>query len=434
MATELSSAATSAAAAPLSFAARVRALRDVHEALWRATPAEPPSPGPPFSAEQQRENARGAERLIDEVSEAVLRFPDDDRDRAAWRAALEARVRLFGTRHLGWPQSYQNLLFADDYYAATVAFVREARAFDAGVRAEDVGQALRNVWIGNSLQMLLDLPVRLTPSLFGYSMLYPWTDNLLDDPGVTPAAKAAFGARFGRRLGGEPVEPCSPHERQVFELVARVESEHDRAERSEVYESLLAIHRAQVGSLRQQVRTGVPSTADLVAISVEKGGTSVLADAFLVAPGLAEDEAVFAFGYGVFLQLLDDLQDAEVDRDAGHATVFSTAIARGPLDGLVCRLYGFTDRVVDGARRFAGEAYAARRDLIRRNCRLLLVSAVAESASLFTPAFVRALEERWPFDFASMRRLRRDARQRYERTLATLQRHGSVRSLLELLG
>ena len=39
---------------------------------------------------------------------------------------------------------------------------------------------MRNVWIGNNLQMLLGVPVCLTQGLFAYSMLYPVTDNVLD--------------------------------------------------------------------------------------------------------------------------------------------------------------------------------------------------------------------------------------------------------------
>ncbi|HXY38202.1 MAG TPA: hypothetical protein VEQ10_00945 [Vicinamibacteria bacterium] len=416
----------------MATAAVARLCRE-HEALWAATPEDPPVLGPPVARPRQQQNAREAERLLDEVAAAVLECPEDDEGRLAWRRRLEARVREFGSRQLGWPDGYQDLLFADEYYRATVDFVREARRFDAGVRPDEVGQALRNVWIGNSLQMLLELPVRLSPSLFGYSMLYPWTDNLLDDPGLTQAAKAAFNLRLGARLAGGAVRPEGRHERQVFELVARVESEHERRQRPDVYDSLLAIHRAQVASLRQQQPAAAMGRGPLLAIAVEKGGTSVLADLHLVAPSVGEAEAAFAFGYGVFLQMLDDLQDVRADTEKGHATLFSTAAAQGLLDSLVGRLCRFVDRVTLGSGRFASPEYGPRLDLVRRNCRLLLVGAVAEQERLFSRVFVRSLEERWPFDFASMRQLRREAQRRYRRTLSTLQRRRGVRSLLELV-
>ena len=432
MATAISTPGPRAVAAA-GFEQRVAGLRREHEALWAATPEDTPVLGPRVPRRRQQQNAREAERLLDEVAAAVLECPEDDAGRLAWRRRLEARVREFGGRQLGWPDGYQDLLFADEYYQATVDFVREARAFDPGVRPDAVGQALRNVWIGNSLQMLMGLPVRQSSSLFGYSMLYPWTDNLLDDPRLTRAAKAAFNLRLGARLAGQPAEPQGRHERQVFALVARVESEHDRRRRPDVWDSLLAIHRAQVASLRQQRPTGVLRREELLAIAVEKGGTSVLADLHLVAPAVSEAEAAFAFGYGVFLQMLDDLQDVRGDGEKGHLTLFSAAAAEAPLDALAGRLCRFIDRVTFGSSRFAGPEHGPRLDLVRRNCRLLLVGAIAEQERLFSPAFVRALEERWPFDFASLRRLCREARRRCRRTLVTLRRRRGVRSLLELV-
>ena len=419
--------------AAAGFDERVARLCREHEALWVATPEDAPVLGPPVPRGRQQLNAREAERLLDEVASALLECPEDDAGRRAWRRRLECRVREFGSRQLGWPDGYQDLLFADEYYQATVDFVRQARAFDGGVRPDDVGQALRNVWIGNSLQMLLGLSVRLSPSLFGYSMLYPWTDNLLDDPRLPRAAKAAFNLRLGARLAGQAPAPQGRHERQVFELVARVESEHDRQQRPDVYDSLLAIHRAQVASLRQQRGAGAPAQDELLGIAVAKGGTSVLADIHLVAEAVSQAEAAFAFGYGVFLQMLDDLQDLKADGERGHATLFSTAAGAGPLDALAGRLCRFIDRITLGSSRFHGPEYDQRLDLVRRNCRLLLLGAIAEQERLFSRAFVRVLEERWPFDFASLRQLRREAQRRYRRTLATLQRRRGVRSLLELV-
>lgn len=410
----------------------VRELREAHCALWWDTSCGTPELGPPVPRGQQRDNAREAERLLDDVARALESYPETEEARRLWRDELEGKLRRFGCERLGWPQGYHSLLFADEFFEATRSFVRQARAFEPAVGVDDVGQALRNVWIANSLQMLLELPVRLTPGVFGYSMLYPWTDNYLDHPLVEPAAKAAFNDALARRLAGERCRPASRHQGQVFELVARIEDEHPRAERPAVYESLLAIQRAQVASLRQQAGCG-PYEADLLGLSVEKGGASVLADGYLVAGALTPSEAEFAFGYGVFLQLLDDLQDAPGDLALGHMTVFSQPAGRWPLDRLAARLHRLTSRVVDESARFSEPRYAERLDLIRRNCTLLLVGAVAEHRELFSRGFVSALEERWPVDFASLRRLRRRASRRYRRTLDRLRRSRGVGGLLELV-
>ncbi|MFQ5350651.1 MAG: hypothetical protein ACE5EG_09440, partial [Thermoanaerobaculia bacterium] len=208
-----------------------------------------------------------------------------------------------------------------------------------------------------------------------------------------------------------------------------IDDQYPMASHPEVWCSLRAIHRGQVNSLRQQ--TGPLDGDRLLSISVTKGGASMLADGYLTTGRLARAEADFCFGYGVFLQLLDDLQDARADARAGHATLFSTATP--PLDRLAGRLWRFMRRVVDDGEHFGGRRYAARRDLILRNCSTLLVGAVAEEPGLFSRPFRRALERRWPLGFAAMRRLRRYTDRRLHRTTAEMRRRHGVDSLLDLI-
>ena len=104
--------------------------------------------------------------------------------------------------------------------------------------------------------MLLDRPVELRPGLFAYSMLYPVTDNWLDDPEVSTSAKRSFNERFGRRLAGLPVSPADERDAAVGRLVERIEDEWPRDRFPSVYASLLAIHDGQMRSLAQQGARG----------------------------------------------------------------------------------------------------------------------------------------------------------------------------------
>jgi hypothetical protein len=393
----------------------VRELTDAYLARWRAIPAVMPLLGEAVPRWRQRRNHRLARRLIDTVAGETERYPREQPERARWRDRVRRTVQEFGERNLGWPRGYRDLLFGDEFYQATVDFTRAARAFEPEVRMEDVGQGLRNVWIANSLQMLLDLPVRLSPSIFAYSMLYPYTDNFLDDPQVSAVAKKIFARSLYRRLAGEAVVPGNPRERQVFRLIATIEEEYPRAEYPEVLRSLMAIHVAQTRSLEQQDRGSLTVEA-VETISAEKGGMSVLADGYLVGGKLSRSEADFCFGYGMTLQLLDDLQDVRRDREAGHATLFSRSAE--PLDGITSRLHRFMSSVLDGASRFAEPRYEPVKDLIRRNCTFLLVGAVGDAAELFTPPFLRRVEHRWPFRFAAMEKLRARAQRRYREVAA----------------
>ncbi len=90
--------------------------------------------------------------------------------------------------------------------------------------------------------------------------------------------------------------------------------------------------------------------------------------------------------------------------------------------------------MLEGSSRFAAPEFDDRKDLIHRNCELLLIGALAEAPELFTPAFLRRLETRWPFTFAAMRRLRRYSEQRFREVLEELKRRRRADSLLELVG
>lgn len=411
-----------------------RFARACEEALrrWSETPVRPPEPGPLVGRWAQWRTAREARRLVEALAREIEDCPPAGAEREAWKARMEERIRSFGERHLGWPASYRRLVLGEGFYRASLLFVRRARDFDPAPVAEDLLQALRNVWIANSLQLLLDRPVECTDSLFAYSLLYPVTDNYLDDQAVSAAAKVAFNRLLGARLAGERVRAVDPRQEDAFRLIARIEAAWCREAWPEVWQSLLAIQRGQEWSLLQQ-EAGALDDRQLLALSMAKGAASVWADASLVAGRLDDGTLRFAVGYGFALQLLDDLQDARADRAAGHRTLFSTALERGPLDDLVARLLRYVATVVDDEPRFAAARLAGVRDLIRRNCVTLLVGAVAQDPALCSRRFVRRVERRWPLAFAAQRRLSRRARRRWAEASDVLRGRFGVSSLLELL-
>jgi len=404
------------------FWGQLRELEADYVDLWQSTDDRTPVLDEISTWRRRRDNARAAWGFIDELSVDVEQYPDAKDDRVDWRERLKEKVQRFGEERLGWPTGYRKLVVADEFFDATADFVREARAFEPSIQDADLGQALRNVWIANSIQMLLDLEVAFSPAIFAYSMLYPYTDNYLDDPGVSAESKKSMNRRLERCLQGEDVVPVDARQRDIFRLVGMIEDHTSREELPEVYLGLRAIHRGQVGSLRQQGEGPHPGSEEILRLSVAKGGASVLADGYLVAGEMSHSEIEFCFGYGVFLQLLDDLQDVCADREASHATLFTRCAERGPLDRPTSQLYRFMHRVVDSSERFSSPRYTDLKDLILRNCTFLLVGAVAENPRLFSRRFRRSLERRWPFRFASMRRLRRRASDKLGQAIETLRR------------
>lgn len=63
---------------------------------------------------------------------------------------------------------------------------------------------------------------------------------------------------------------------------------------------------------------------ELKALTFNKGAASVVADGYLVLGRLSADQMDFLIGYGIVLQLADDLQDMTTDANVHHATLFSS--------------------------------------------------------------------------------------------------------------
>jgi hypothetical protein len=221
-----------------------------------------------------------------------------------------------------------------------------AHRFDPNLSAEDIYQAGRNAWTANGLQWLLGMPVQNTPSVFAYSLLYPYTDNYLDDPDISASNKLAFNERFRQRLAGESVAPADAHEQVLFDLVAMIEKQYPRSMYQQVFESLLDIHRAQGRSLSLMRRSAAPGEVDVLGLSFEKGGNFVLADGYLVSGSLDGAQREYTYGPGIFAQLLDDVEDVELDSQAGRLTLYSQPAGHWPLDALANRTIHFGRKVL----------------------------------------------------------------------------------------
>ena len=387
-----------------------------------------------------------------EAIEAILRrWPASPAKRKAWRQALLAAMRRIAQEQMACDAEALNQLLNAEGLEATRQFLRDARTFAPAISDKDLFQALRNVWVTHSVQLLMHSPIALSPAVFGYSMLYPWTDNRLDDLRLGHAAKAEFGDWLTRRLAGEQAPPPDMHCKEVSALVGRIEQLYPRAEFPEVYFSLQAIHAAQMSSLDQQDATRSWDERALLDLSIATGGASVLADACLVRGWLTGDEAGFMFAYGVVLQLMDDLQDFRDDLAHGHMTIFTRQAKLGALDGLTTQLWAFTQIVLESQRgperrHVAGLDHSDRVSrqhagapgslvgLVQENLRMLLLQSVAQSSEFYTAAFISHLEEASPVRFGYLARQEKTLAGKYSKVLASIRRNCKLDSVFEMLG
>ncbi len=386
-----------------------------------------------LTIERQRINECETDRIIDYFENELEVCPEAASERELWRAQILDAIYRFGASVLGLPESHLRILLSKPNIDVTRRFIHRAREFDPTVEIEALFQALRNVWIMNCIKIFFDRESAFSPSIFAYSMLYPYTDNFMDRPDVPREAKAMFSARLAGRLAGEDIKSTGSQESAVFRLVGLIEREFPRGDFPEVYWSLLAIHRAQVNSLLQQGPQLLGDPAEILRISVEKGGSSVLADGYLVTGTLKRDEADFCFGFGVLLQLLDDLQDLRSDLECEHWTIFSQCARDSRLDGVTSRLHRFMDRVLQSARCFSAPRGDLFRELIRRNCAFLLLRALAENQEFYSDGYINTMEAYSPLRFAYLRERSRTVQQRYVRVKKALAERKKLDSIFDVL-
>jgi hypothetical protein len=377
------------------------------KALWEECDTCPSAFEFTYSPREQSAREARLDRFLDAVNSELHHPPRTPSEREATQERITAAFSTLARSALDFEERHLEVLFQRGFSRVGVELAQAARRFDPAISAADIFQASRNAWVMNGLQLLLGLPAELTPAVFAYSLLYPYSDNFLDDSKTTSQAKRTFNTRFRRRLEGDRIRPLNTHEQAVCELVAMIEGQFARPRYPQVFESLLAIHRAQEKSLHLAHRNGSPHDLDVLGITFEKGGASVLADGYLAAGTLTQAQVEFIFGWGVFLQLGDDLQDLHEDLRHRRLTLFSKAAGRQPLDALTNRVFRFGARALKPLDDLAAPDSEPVKELMRRSGAMLLVTAAGSAGRFYTAPYLRELETHSPFRFSFLNQRRK---------------------------
>ena len=99
----------------------------------------------------------------------------------------------------------------------------------------------------------------------------------------------------------------------------------------------------------------------------------------------------FSFGYGTFLQLLDDLQDTIEDRKEGHQTIFSIQDKYEVLDEHINKLIAYIFKV-NTPRRSESETMILMKEIISSCTLIMVMDAVGRNHTLVSKELYRRLE------------------------------------------
>jgi len=381
-------------------------LKDLYKNIWWNSSTDFNLNLEASSFWDKKKKEKEIEKLIDELIMHISTFPKEIESREQWKKEVNNFIDDIILNRDIFKLGILDAKMKNQFFKATGEFISQCKKFDNELNYSDIGQALRNVWIVYIFQKALGFDIEFSNAIFGYSMLYPYTDNYLDDITVPINQKKAFNYNFSKKLQGEYIQPINSHEEKVFKLVDYIESVFNRTNYPEVYEALLLIHEGQKKSLKQQDCISIPYERDILGISLEKGGASVLVDGYLISGKLTRDEEIFAYGYGFLLQLCDDLQDVKSDLKNHHMTIMSQLAGRYQLDLITNKIINLTQSVVKDARCFKGNNVVELKNLIITNCLNLILFAIAEDRVYYSKEYIKKISQFLPFTLSYINRLK----------------------------
>ena len=346
-----------------------------------------------ISYEIKLQNETNLQTILDDFHKKVKCFRRIPFRRKSWKLKMLKLINdvLYNETIIGMHHS-MNRQSTDAFQEELKEFLRQVRKFSPELSFEGIGQALRNYIVYAMFKEIHQQQSGFSRAGFGYSMLYPFTDNYIDSKTYSAEEKAQFNQIIRDKIEGKVVHPNSKYQQKTCALLQAIESEYPRETTSAIYPLLLMMLEAQENSIRQQHSSPLLTSEERLDISLYKGGVSVLIDRYLINKDLSEAEVTLYLGLGFFLQLADDLQDIREDSLQGHQTILTLDLSCRQEELLVNKMLHFVHNIMDS---YQAENHAFQR-FVLANCYQLIYTSVFGSSEFFTQEYLNRIEKYLP--------------------------------------
>lgn len=360
------------------------------------------------SGEEKKENEALIEEASRKMQERMQQRPETGELQELWERETELELKEFLKRErilslLEWMS--EKML--NEFERETKRFVGKVKGFDETLKPEQIWQAMRNYLIYAMIVEMQGEKQNAKDPILAYSLLYPYTDNYIDNGKVLREEKERYNRMIQKKLLGEKAAAENPLEEKTCRLLDMILDAYTGRAKAKVAGTLLSLLEAQSCSIGQ-LQTGMGEEC-VLEISVWKGGTSVLTDYLLAADDWMEEEEKFYLKFGFILQLVDDLQDIEEDGKAGSHTLMTDAAGYKQLQERVNRLLWFTWNVI-------GEFEPRKSRLkgfILKNCVSISLLAAVTNARFFSKEYIKALEPYLPVSGEFIKKMKKQKKKRY---------------------
>ena len=351
---------------------------------------------------QKKENEALIEEFSARMQKKAEQRPEGKEGLKQWEQEMEQELKCFLEKEkmLSLSEWINPVLF-HEFEKETKHFIDRVRGFDADLNAGQIWQAMRNYFIYAMIVEMQGERQNAANPILAYSLLYPYTDNYIDDKTTTKEEKERSKSMIARKLKEEPVLVQSALEEKTCRLLDMIGDAYEGEAKKKVIGTLLQLLEAQNYSIRQQ-KAGI-SEDEILGISIWKGSASVLADYLFATQDWREKEEGFYLRFGFLLQLVDDLQDMEEDKKEGSHTMMIKAAEQKRLEGQVNRLLWFIwDTVRDFEPRNPGL-----KGFVLKNCVEITLLSAAMNAQHFLKEYIKALEPYLPLSVEFIKKMKK---------------------------
>lgn len=282
------------------------------------------------------------------------------------------------------------------------------------LNSKDHYRALTNYWMYLLFRYCSDEEFDLPEDVYAYSLLYPYTDNFIDDINVNPNDKKGFINAIKQSFDssvGEIESEGNPTLKRTLELIDVIKGQHhhDNPGQCGVMNSLLSIHHAQINSLKQQGLNSKKkcSYENIFNLTLEKGAAAVIPNIYLFKHKLKTDQLQFAILMGELGQLLNDIEGINEDTENNILTAPRLMfIQKNNLDNLVSSIFLLIKRVK--TQFITGHSLnKSKTNLVLNSYKIRLLSVLIEKYFAGEPSistrFLKKLQARLPLPVETIR-------------------------------
>lgn len=367
---------------------------------------ENPDIFPKTKPSQKRENEALVQEFSQRIQKKLHQRPKEKDQQAAWEQELEQELDLdfmdfFKREKILSLSNWMSPELLNSFKRETRHFIDKVRAFDETLNPSQIWQALRNYFIYAMIVDMQGKEQNAANPVLAYSLLYPYTDNYIDDKQISRHEKERYNRMIALKLKEESVTPQNSLEEKTCRLLDMILDTYEGFAKKKIADTLLLLLEAQNDSIRQQ-KTNL-AKEQILRISMRKGSTSVLADYLFSTSKWTEYEESFYLKFGFLLQLVDDLQDIEEDRKSGSHTLMTESARQQELEQCTNQLLWFTWNVIQEFE----PVNPGLKIFVQKNCVGISLLTAAMNQQFFSRKYLKALEPYLPFSVDFLKKMKK---------------------------